>query len=768
MEPKIPLLKEWEENFIQLTNSGKEMVSPEYVIKGKTIGWYFTSNSCKPCRTFVKQLEATRDACKAAGKPFEVVVVSQDYELKGFDEYMSHSKFHAILFDEKELRKKMKDQWFVKSWPWVVITDDTGKVLNPKANDVLVQGVEKFPFMPPLVRRLADMTPLSMNKQVCFYAFVMNPKASPHVKPELESLAKANKDIVFSYIDDVESKSKMANKIKKFAGAKAGTSCYAIIDVLGRVNYVREDTVAGSASRFISEYQSGSLSAQEGTGQIPSKPDLDTDNKGPFDYDLFVVGGGSGGLACAKAAAAAGKKVAVADFVRPSPQGTTWGLGGTCVNVGCIPKKLCHTAALLGESFHDALKYGWKCESKNMKIDWKELINNVQEHIKGLNTGSQDELKSKDVTYYNAFASFVDKNTAELKFGWDENAKVEKITARRFVIACGGRPRYPSGEGLKELSITSDDIFSMEKPPGKTLVIGASYVALECAGFLTGLGFDTTVMVRSIFLRGFDQQMAGKIADYMEKTGTKFLRGFVPVKAEKTAEGKIKVTYKPKDGTELASVEVDTLLMAIGRVPETKWLNVDKLGFKFDRIGKILTATNEQTTVPNIYCIGDAASEKLELTPVAIQAGRLLAARLYKRGQKLMRYDLVPTTVFTPLEYGAIGLSEESAIEKYGEDNIEVYHSTFRPLEMFLAKRMADDCYVKLVCNKARNETVLGFHILGPHAGEMTQGFAVAMRKGATKADFDDTVGIHPTAVEELTLLEITKSSGASSQKAGC
>jgi len=166
--------------------------------------------------------------------------------------------------------------------------------------------------------------------------------------------------------------------------------------------------------------------------------------------------------------------------------------------------------------------------------------------------------------------------------------------------------------------------------------------------------------------------------------------------------------------------------------------------------------------------IGDAASEKLELTPVAIQAGRLLAARLYKRGQKLMRYDLVPTTVFTPLEYGAIGLSEESAIEKYGEDNIEVYHSTFRPLEMFLAKRMADDCYVKLVCNKARNETVLGFHILGPHAGEMTQGFAVAMRKGATKADFDDTVGIHPTAVEELTLLEITKSSGASSQKAGC
>mmetsp|Transcript_24607 Transcript_24607/g.59226 ORF Transcript_24607/g.59226 Transcript_24607/m.59226 type:complete len:384 (-) Transcript_24607:388-1539(-) len=330
------------------------------------------------------------------------------------------------------------------------------------------------------------------------------------------------------------------------------------------------------------------------------------------------------------------------------------------------------------------------------------------------------------------------------------------------------RPRYVDGPGLKEHSISSDDVFSLKKAPGKVLVVGASYVALECAGFLAGLGYDTTVMVRSILLRGFDQQMANKIGDYMEQHGTKFLRGFTPTRCDKQEDGKLKVTYQPKAGGEAQTVVVDTLLLAIGRIPETRWLNLDKIGVKLDKLGKILTATNEQTSVPHIYAIGDVASDKLELTPVAIQAGKLLAARLFSRSQTIMRYDLVPTAVFTPLEYGAIGLSEEDAIKTYGEDNIEVYHANYRPLEMFVAERMVDDCYVKLICNKARSETVVGFHILGPHAGEVTQGFAVAMRKGATKDDFDMTVGIHPTVAEELTTLDITKSSGADSKKDGC
>jgi len=258
------------------------------------------------------------------------------------------------------------------------------------------------------------------------------------------------------------------------------------------------------------------------------------------------------------------------------------------------------------------------------------------------------------------------------------------------------------------------------------------------------------------------------IGDYMAKTGTKFLRGFVPTKAEKTADGKIKVTYEPKAGGKEESVVVDTLLLAIGRIPETKWLNLDKIGVKLDKGGKILTATNEQTSVPNIYAIGDVASDKLELTPVAIMAGKLLAHRLYSRGQTLMNYDNVATTVFTPLEYGAIGLSEEDAKKKFGDDNIEVYHATYRPLEMFVAERLVDDCYLKLVCNKLRGDQVVGLHILGPNAGEVTQGFSVGMRRGATKTDFDLTVGIHPTVAEEFTTLDITKSSGVSAKKDGC
>jgi thioredoxin reductase (NADPH) len=277
-------------------------------------------------------------------------------------------------------------------------------------------------------------------------------------------------------------------------------------------------------------------------------------------------------------------------------------------------------------------------------------------------------------------------------------------------------------------------------------------------------------MVRSIFLRGFDQDMANRIGAYMEKTGTKMIRSSTPTKCEKLSNGRLKVTYKGREeGAKEQTMEVDTLLMAVGRVPETKWLGVDKLGMKLHKwSGKILTATNEQTSIPNIYAIGDVAQDKLELTPVAIQAGRLLSQRLFGRGQEIMNYHKVATTVFTPLEYGAIGFSEEDAIKTFGEDKIEVYHATFRPLEMFVAERLEDDCYVKLVVDKSRNELVVGFHILGPHAGEVTQGFAIAMRKNAVKSDFDLTVGIHPTVAEELTTLDITKSSGKSSKTEGC
>ena len=224
-------------------------------------------------------------------------------------------------------------------------------------------------------------------------------------------------------------------------------------------------------------------------------------------YDLLVIGGGSGGLACSKAAAKLGKKVAVCDFVKPSPAGTTWGLGGTCVNVGCIPKKLMHQAALLGEGMKDAASYGWEVPPEP-KHSWETMVGAVTMHVKSLNFGYRADLMSNAVKYYNAYATFVDEKTVKAV---DKKGKETTITADKFVIAVGGRPRYPDIPGAKEHCITSDDVFSMKTPPGKTLVVGASYVALECAGLLHGVGFDTTVLMRSVPLRGFDAHMAGLV-----------------------------------------------------------------------------------------------------------------------------------------------------------------------------------------------------------------------------------------------------------------
>ena len=483
-----------------------------------------------------------------------------------------------------------------------------------------------------------------------------------------------------------------------------------------------------------------------------------------------VIGGGSGGLACSKKAAQLGKKVAVCDFVQPSPVGTTWGLGGTCVNVGCIPKKLMHQAALLGEAMKDAGSYGW--EAPPPKHNWETMVGNVQAHVKSLNFGYRAELMTAAVKYYNAYATFVDAKTVEAV---DKKGKKTYITADHFVLAVGGRPKYADIPGAKELCITSDDVFAMKTPPGKTLVIGASYVALECAGFIHGTGYETTVMMRSIPLRGFDQQMAMQIKTYMEEHGIGFLDKAVPEKVEAGANGKKLVTYKFADGT-VATGEYDTVLFAVGRDVCTKTMGLETTGVATNpKNGKIPTVA-EQTNVPHIYAIGDVIdgdaltppSALTELTPVAIQAGKLLALRLYAGGTEQMDYQGVPTTIYTPLEYGCVGLAEEDAEVKYGKDNLEVYHSYYKPLEWTVPHRGDNACYAKLICNKLDSERVVGLHVCGPNSGEMTQGFAVALKCGATKADFDRTVGIHPTNVEQFTTLNVTKGSGKSAETTGC
>ncbi|XP_027431099.1 thioredoxin reductase 2, mitochondrial isoform X5 [Zalophus californianus] len=261
---------------------------------------------------------------------------------------------------------------------------------------------------------------------------------------------------------------------------------------------------------------------------------------GRQDYDLLVIGGGSGGLACAKEAAQLGKKVAVVDYVEPSPQGTRWGLGGTCVNVGCIPKKLMHQAALLGGMIQDAPHYGWAIQP--VLHDWRTMAEAVQNHVKSLNWGHRVQLQDRKVKYFNIKACFVNEHTV---CGVAKDGKETLLSAEHIVIATGGRPRYPTHiEGALEYGITSDDIFWLKESPGKTLVVGASYVALECAGFLTGLGLDTTVMIRSIPLRGFDQQMSSLVTEYMASQGTRFLRGCTPSRVRRLPDGQLQVTWE--------------------------------------------------------------------------------------------------------------------------------------------------------------------------------------------------------------------------------
>ncbi|XP_015177606.1 PREDICTED: thioredoxin reductase 2, mitochondrial isoform X1 [Polistes dominula] len=484
-----------------------------------------------------------------------------------------------------------------------------------------------------------------------------------------------------------------------------------------------------------------------------------------YMYDLLVIGGGSGGLAAAKEAVGLGAKVAVLDFVTPSPKGTTWGLGGTCVNVGCIPKKLMHQAALLGEAVREAKSFGWQLPDVNtITNDWETLKTAVQNHVKSVNWVTRVELRTKMVNYVNALGYFKDPHTV---VGVMKNGEEKIITADKILIAVGGRPKYPDIPGALEYGISSDDIFSLEKSPGKTLVVGAGYIGLECAGFLNGLGFDATVMVRSIVLRGFDQQMANMVAEELESRGVHFIYQAKPKKVEKQADGRLLVDWVDKDGNVHQDV-YDTVLFAIGRQALTKQLKPENAGLEIVPDNGKIDAQNEQTNVPNIYAVGDVLHKKPELTPVAIHAGKMLAKRLFANSQDKMDYTNVATTVFTPLEYGCVGLSEEDAISLHGADEIEIYHAYYKPTEFFVPQKDVSRCYVKVVALRNGDQRVLGMHFLGPNAGEVIQGFAAAVKSKLTFPILKSTVGIHPTSAEEFTRLYITKRSGLDPKPQSC
>lgn len=455
-----------------------------------------------------------------------------------------------------------------------------------------------------------------------------------------------------------------------------------------------------------------------------------------YDYDLIVIGGGSGGVSSAKRAAGYGAKVCVIE-------GARW--GGTCVNVGCVPKKIMWQAATMSETLkHDAKMY--EMSGNTGQIDWKAMKDKRDRYIVRLNNIYLSGLQKAGVDVLEGWASFVDAHTLTVNLN---NGSSQTLTADKILLVTGGKPMLPGGDGVSEHCITSDGFFELEEQPEKVVVVGAGYIAVELAGVLNALGSSTTLVVRKHkALREFDEDISDFLDKEMVKAGIEICRNTDGVAKIELVGGKKKVTCH----SGLVIDGVDVVLMAPGRVPNVDGLNLDKAGVQQNGKGCIVVDEYQTSSVDNIFALGDVCGA-VELTPMAIAAGRRLADRLFG-GMPTAKasYELVPTVVFSHPTIGACGLTEKQAVAKYGASNLKIYRSTFVNLyyavfDMDPADKPRTFC--KIICAGVE-EQVVGLHMIGMAADEIMQGFGVAMKMGATKADFDACVAIHPTAAEEL------------------
>jgi glutathione reductase (NADPH) len=440
-------------------------------------------------------------------------------------------------------------------------------------------------------------------------------------------------------------------------------------------------------------------------------------------FDLIVIGGGSGGVAHARRAAEYGADVAV---IEHGP------LGGTCVNVGCVPKKVMWYAASQAHHFEHAADYGFDLAVKGH--DWNALKGRRDAYVQRLNDIYKNLLDGSGVTTVHGTARFVDAHTLAVGD--------ERYAGERIVVATGGAPSVPDIPGA-ELGITSDDFFTLEDRPQRVLIAGSGYIAVELAGVFNGLGSDTRILVRKDgIVRSFDSMLGAELEKAMRGNGIDVVTRVVPSALEQTAEG---IVLQSQDGRSFGPV--DCVLWAIGRDPSTADLDLDKAGVATDGAGFIPVDTLQQTNVEHIFALGDV-TRRPALTPVAIAAGRRLADRLYggMEGRHL-DYTVVPTVIFSHPPMATVGMTEDEARAEFG-DGISVYTSGFTAMYYALGDKKQRSV-MKLVTQGA-DERVIGCHIIGDGADEMLQGFAVAIRMGATKADFDDTIAIHPTSAEEL------------------
>ena len=450
-------------------------------------------------------------------------------------------------------------------------------------------------------------------------------------------------------------------------------------------------------------------------------------------FDYIAIGGGSGGIASANRAARLGKKAAVIEANA---------IGGTCVNVGCVPKKAMWYAGQIADALHYASDYGFKDYLKEGKpvFDWARLIKNREAYIERIHAAYQRGFDSNDVTVINGFAKFVNKNTVEVDG--------TLYTADHITIATGGRPSIPDVEGA-EYGINSDGFFALTKQPKSVAVVGAGYIAVELAGVFNALGTQTQLLVRKEKpLRSFDDMLSDSLVEQMAKHGPTLHTHSTPQRIEKLADGRLVVHLT--NGKALDPVEV--LVWAIGREPATDNINLAATGVELNERGFIVTDKYQNTNVEGIYAVGDNTG-RAQLTPVAVAAGRRLCERLFNnKPYEHLDYSNIATVVFSHPVIGTVGLTENEAVAQYGEDNISVYNSQFTALYQAITEDHRDPTRMKLIC-VGKEEKIVGIHSSRFGSDEMLQGFAVALKMGATKADFDNTIAIHPTSAEEFVTL---------------
>ncbi|KAI4102403.1 MAG: hypothetical protein L6R37_004414 [Teloschistes peruensis] len=464
------------------------------------------------------------------------------------------------------------------------------------------------------------------------------------------------------------------------------------------------------------------------------------------ECDFLVIGIGSGGLAAARRASGQwGAKTIAIESNR---------LGGTCVNVGCVPKKITWNAAAIAETLHEAKPYGFNIKEV-APFDYKTFKHKRDEYVKKLNDIYARNLAKDKVEYIHGRASLLSQNEVEVRL--DDGGK-ETIRAKKILLATGGHPNIPKIEGA-ELGITSDGFFDLETMPKRVALVGAGYIAVEMAGMFHHLGSETHLFIRhENFLRPFDPMIQEKIITEYERQGIIIHRNSSQSKVERgDKDGWLKFHYADKSSPEGGAVmDIDCLLWAIGRSPEVSDLGLANVGVAQDERGHIIADDYQNTNIDHIYSLGDVCG-KIELTPVAIAAGRQLANRLFggpDYADAKLDYDNIPSVVFAHPEVGSIGLSEPDAIEKYGKENIKTYKTDFTAMyyAMMPAGEKAPTSY-KIVC-LGQEERVVGLHILGQGSAEMLQGFGVAVKMGARKRDFDACVAIHPTSAEELVTMK--------------